>query len=180
MSKTAFKKGDFVIPTCDRVAEGYFTLDQEYEVLEVNDGNTIYLRDDDGDRNNWENEEFILVDKTNTGSVNSAEQYVGKVVVYNRKKLTVDGWCKITPAILYNDTPQEIFDIVEASGFCFCLCSNDVIFPVSKTKIVDNRVVLTDDYTALIGKDVINVGCQTIPFQKVLDIVAAHEELYGK
>jgi len=38
-------------------------------------------------------------------------------------------------------------------------------------------VVINDEYTATIDKDSITVGCQTIPWSKVLEIVAAHDAL---
>jgi len=102
-----------------------------------------------------------------------------QVVTYNRKKYTIDNWSRLTSANVNKDTPKVISDIIDKHGFCYCVSTSGVVMPASKVKKVDNRIVLTSEYNALISKDVINVGCQTIPYQKVLDIVAAHKALFG-
>lgn len=48
------------------------------------------------------------------------------------------------------------------------------------SKYLPNIVVLNDDYKAVLNKDVIEVGCQEIPIDKVKQILTLHEKLYGK
>jgi hypothetical protein len=43
-----------------------------------------------------------------------------------------------------------------------------------------NKIRLNSDYEASVNEDHIIVGCQTIPFDKVKEIVALHKELYGE
>lgn len=178
--KTKFKKGDKVFATEDRVDEGYFTAGKVYIVDDVDEDGCLLIVDDDGDDTTWwEEDEFDFVNPPDEGSLNETQSLVGQVVTHNRKKYSIDDWCRITNATITKDTPKTILDIVAKHGFCFCVTSGEVVIPSSKVKKVENRIILNPEYTALISKDVINVGCQAIPYEKVLAIVETHKTLFG-
>jgi len=48
-----------------------------------------------------------------------------------------------------------------------------LIKPAPKTK----EVKLNSEYSAIVSKDTIKVGCQTIPYEAVKEIVKAHDSL---
>lgn len=178
--KAKFKAGDRVIPTDDRVDEGYFSAGYSYEVIDYDeDGGNVKIEDDDGDEEWWCETEFSLEGHVEHSTSSASEGLVGQVVTYNRKKYTIDNWSRLIAATQPKDTPKPINDIIEKFGFCFCVTAGEVVMPTSRVKKVDNRIVLTSDYNALISKDVVNVGCQAVPYTKVLEIVAVHKALFG-
>ncbi len=177
--KTTFNKGDKVIMQNSQGIGGFID-GNTYIVIETDSNDdTVLLESDSGDEYWFDEEDVVPSSTSDEGYLSLAETLVGQVVTFNRKKFAIDNWCRLTSANLSKDIPKNVSDIITKVGYCFCVTSGEVILPASKVKKVDNRVVLNNEYTALISKDVVNVGCQKIPYDKVLEIVSAHKSLYG-
>jgi len=173
--KTKFKVGDMVICNNEEVIGDYSIEPVPHKVIEVDDDETIKV---DG-YYDWFNEyDWDLATNSEHGTVQYAESLVGTTVKFNRTRYMVEDWTRITKGQT-KGVAKVISDIVNKHGFCFCAVSGETLIPVSKIKTTSPRIVLNNEYSGVVRKDDVVVGCQTIPYEKILEIVKIHNELYA-
>jgi len=73
---------------------------------------------------------------------------------------------------------KETTRLIERDGYCVTVEDEvGISHTLNNITVVSNRIKLNAEYTAVIKGDDVVVGCQTIPIEKVKEIIKRHEEL---
>jgi hypothetical protein len=147
-------------------------------VKHIDDDGDIWFDDDGGDEICISPCDAKLASENDSSSKNYAVSFIDTFVTYNRKKYKVTGWGCATSGYLVG-LPKPILDIVKKSGYCYFVIGENFLAPASKITAISNRVVLNSEYTAIITKESVLVGCQTIPIEKVQEILKNHKDIHG-
>ena len=156
------------------------TFGQTYIVAKIsNDCKSLRIVDDNADKNwiIWSDCSHHLADN----NINRAKRLVGKNV-----RLTEEGEVRDIEIYAWSvwnkfqdeDDDDEITRLIERDGYCVTVEDEDgYSHTLTNITLLTSRIKLNDEYTAvIIGNDVV-VGCQTIPIEKVKEIIKRHEEL---
>tara|TARA_R110002167_G_scaffold98020_1_gene258221 strand:- start:3896 stop:4438 length:543 start_codon:yes stop_codon:yes gene_type:complete len=158
------------------------TFGQKYIVTSISDDcKSLRIVDDNADRNwiKWSDCSHHLADN----DIDRAKGLVGKNV-----RLTGEGevsdieiyawsvWNKFQ--VQEDNGHDEITRLIERDGYCVTVEDEDgYSHTLTNITVLTNRIKLNAEYTAVIkGNDVV-VGCQTIPIEKVKEIIKRHEDL---
>lgn len=83
------------------------------------------------------------------------------------------------PNLIWNPTNEILTQTTDVTNpNVIVVSANDFMDALSK--YASSVVNLNNSYDAVVNKDVIKVGCQEIPIDKVRQILTLHEKLYGK
>lgn len=169
-----YKVGDRVLVLEGTNAEDYFQHNPKgYEVEDV-DGDNIWLTDDDGDENWWEEEEFRPAVQND---FNQAFGMIGETVLFEGKKFKISSasvW-----STFYPTSDKSIQKVIKEHGYCVLVedVDRDLAVPFSEVSLIGNVIKLSDEYSAVIQGNNVIVGCQTIPIAKVQEILDLHKKL---
>jgi hypothetical protein len=147
--------------------------------LDESDG-TFYFRDDEGDELWAEDHWFILHGCSAHNDIDYAKSLVGKLVdvkVNGRNKQVI-----IDSFAVYSKHSEPLEEkgkkLIERDGYCVIVeDKNGYGFVLDDVKEISNKVVLNDEYTAVVDKDNVVVGCQTISIEKIKEILKIHTKL---
>jgi hypothetical protein len=147
-----------------------------YEIIRFDeDGDAVYL-DEEGDEICDYMDRFELCCPRNM-DFNHALSLVGKNVYYKGKPFMVEAATVFNK--YYPTDNKTITREVKEFGYSIVLENDDGFAPFSEIEEISNKVVLNDEYSAIIENDVVKVGCQTIPIDKVEEILKTHKKLKG-
>jgi hypothetical protein len=110
-------------------------------------------------------------------SFSDAIALIGTKVQYKDKPFLVEAVTVFNK--YYGSTNATIKSEVKEHGYSIVLENDDDFAPLSEVEVIPMVIDLTDDYNAVIDGDNVVVGCQTIPIQKVRDILDLYER-YNK
>lgn len=177
--ENTFNIGDIVTPANPDLWDyGNITKGKLYKVVALDEDGDPEIIDDEGKQHAFLSSDWLLSSSNEAGSQSIAEMYVGQSVIHNKKKFKVTGWGCATSALSHG-MPKLVTDMVKKFGYCYFVTGGRNIVPTSMITMVDNRIKLNDEYTAIVGEKIVKVGCQDIPIEKVLEIVKTHKEIYG-
>lgn len=173
------KKGDkirCIDPNKLLVLNKIYTFNR-YDTYDVCPGDLLFV---EGTDESFFTERFELVGRKDTLEDLVKKACVilesGKNVIHHNRVHTPSGMEVFTKPTT-NSSPIVEDDIAE-NGFSVAIkMTNDVIIPVNQLTIASNIVKGVGDYEAIVEKDFIKVGCQTIPWSKVEEIVELHKKL---
>lgn len=117
--------------------------------------------------------------------IKAAQKYIDKEDIFYVTAANVKTKLHFVPKqikIAYRGDSSAIADKYMADrnlDFCVAVSNNSSVIPVGciVQKPRYKEVVLNDEYTAIVYKDEIKVGCQTIPIKKVKEILEANKDL---
>lgn len=170
---TKIKKGDIITPLCSNWT--YLTKGKEYTVIDIDyDTGHMSIIDDDGDDAAYLPEDFRIVYQ-NPNDFEFALTLVGESFKIDGKTVNVKAvsvWNKYYPS-----NNPTINKIVKDFGYCVVLDDGNDVYALTQYNAIDNKVQISDDYTAVIEGDDVVVGCQTISIDKVKEILEIHKQL---
>jgi len=154
-----------------------YSGDPEGRILTIiridEDGDPIY-RDEDG----YENNDYAyMFEVVSSYSFDYALSMVGKNVIYQGKPFMVEAVTVFNK--YYPSAIKTVQKEVKELGYSIVLENDDGFAPLSEVEEISNTVVLNDEYTAVIDGETVKVGCQTIPIQKVEEILKTFKKLKG-
>lgn len=150
---------------------GCFTNGKTYIIVGFDSSGDPEMYNDNGDFDCYFMNSFELY---GSGSFNDAIALIGKKVQYKGKPFQVEAFTVYNK--YYGSTNATIKSEVKEYGYSIVLENDDDFAPLSEVTEIPMVIDLTDDYHAVIKGDNVIVGCQTIPIQKVRDIL----DLYSK
>jgi hypothetical protein len=122
---------------------------------------------------------FVLVEEDTLESlVKKAED-----IIKSGKMVSVDGFIKKPSSIEihYKESIKIsplVSDDIKERGFSVAIrmeCYS--IAPVNLCEVITNIVEGVGSWTAIVNKDNVQVGCQTIPWEKIEEIIEVHNSL---
>jgi hypothetical protein len=133
----------------------------------------LYILNDDG-RRAWYSVELFKVfdDNTLQKQIDKAISMIGKCVKYGDYYFTPDSW---GVGNKYTSNPKMLDNLVD--GVFVYVESDEEIAPLCAVSVVDNLIKLTNKYNAIIDGDVVKVGCENIPIEKVEQILELYKKL---
>lgn len=149
------------------------TIGKIYTVDSVgsSDGDPCFINDR-GDSSRYCAFRFKVVTNTLQDQIDKAISLIGKTVEHDYVTFTVTDW---GIGNRFSDFSKITNNLVD--GVCVYVENDTEIAPLCELKIVDNLIKLTDDYNATIEGNVVKVGCQTIPIEKVEQILELYKKL---
>ena len=179
--KKEFKVGDSV--RCIGGDFYYITIGKVYVIIQLGSDNTIYIRDNDNDEASYGPEYFELVDEYSTNlleKLNIAKSYIGKSVTYlsGGNSLTIQKVELVTLESELKNYSTHIESQFRKDGYAVVMIGNGGSIAFENiVKIVEksSKLVLNKEYTAIVYKDRVEVGCQTFPISVVENILKLSE-----
>lgn len=170
--KNTFKVGDQIRYICTaNLVSGSLTFGKVYEVLGGDvDGPSII--NDLGDRSFYMAYRFELANSL-IDDIKKAKSLIGKTVrQISIGETFIPEFFGVANEYNRNVDSRDLVD-----GYAVYLENQDYISVLSDLEEVTNIVNLTDDYNAIIEGDIVKVGCQNIPIEKVKEIIKLWESL---
>jgi hypothetical protein len=155
----------------------HLTVGKTYQVLDV-EGDFIYVINELGNKASYACRRFELADNSIEGQIQMAKSFVGKAIndKRNNRVYVPDS---IGLATIYTENGFLKNSAIENDGYAVYVENRDYVTLIGDVELLTNVIKLTDDYNATINKDSIEVGCQTIPIEKVKELLEKWEALHG-
>jgi hypothetical protein len=181
--KTIFKTGDLVRynNTSPSVYLSYNTI---YTVVRGTDGDgDITITDDTGDLDYYRSEYFELAYSDN--SIDYAKQLAEnntkvKVRLSDNtiENVSIDAF-SVWNKFFDNKSISRMTELIKRDGYCVTVedVKGRTILLEEIVQDKPNTVILNDEYNAIIKGDVVSVGCQDIPIEKVKEILEVYNNL---
>lgn len=184
--KSKFKVGDKV--KCINSPFRQLTIGEIYTIKQIKNisNETLYVEEIPEYENGFYSHRFELVESapivhTLNDLVNKAKDLVDKKVTDSKdgKKFSPDN---IKVYLLEKDvklSSGRAQDSFKRNGFAICLNGGGITIPVEDLDLAPEVVTikLTKDYDAKIYADRVEVGCQTIPLDKLKELLKLAETL---
>ena len=148
------------------------TIGKIYDTTRVGHDGDPFFTNDNGDESCYCAFRFKVVTNTLQDQINEAISLIGKTVEHDDVTFTVTAW---GIGNKYSDFSCIIDNLVD--GVCVYVDNANGLAPLSKLNIVDNMIEINDDFNATIEGDVVKVGHQIIPIEKVKQIIELYEKL---
>jgi signal peptidase I len=176
---TTFKAGDIVtLKKSEKDSASYLTFGKNYKVTRgTDDEGDITLIDDEGYDDYYLSKYFELASIIN--SIPYAQSIVNTNVVIKKSGKRV----KIAAFSTWNKfytkgLDKKMLDLIKKDGYVVTVEGEDgTSYCLDEISQLTNEVVLNDEYTAVIEGDIVKVGCQDIPIDKVKEILDAYNKL---
>jgi hypothetical protein len=176
--KHKFKAGDKVKFVCTKnEVNGSLTVGKVYVVVNVNYDGSPNIKNDRGVVSSYMDYRFELANPSIEDLIEKAKNLIGKTVrdTNSGDIFVPDAW-----GIANKYSDLKIAKNIKGEDVVLYVENDDNICEVGENlEIVNNVITLTDDYNATIEKDVVNVGCQSIPIEKVRELLKIWESLHG-
>lgn len=180
--KKTFKLHDIV--TCvNRGGNYYITEGKQYTVNDImEDDGTIRVTDDQGDEGWYHTNRFHLVEQGLFILIAKAQSLLDKYYTHGtamRHKCTRIKVYLQEPDFNNGTGSGFARDMFKELGYAVVVGDASCEFDVRNVKEVPNfkELVLTPDYTAEVYADKVIVGCQTIPYDKVVELLKTMDGL---
>lgn len=178
-----FKPND-TVKCIDADGNVYITKNSLYTVLAVGNGR-ISVRANDNEIYFYKQSLFKLQEPAGMElfeSISYAQSLIGKTIRYNRTNTTVTHVKVYLSAKEFESGygSMNAQNDLKANGFSVCVHgTNGNEYPIRNIELVPTSTTmkLTDDYDAIIYKDKVEVGCQTITKEVLKELLAKMEEL---
>jgi len=168
--KNKFKIGDKVKFICTKnEVSNSLTIGKIYEVLGVEYDGSPRIKNDRGNVSTYMHYRFEEVDDL-FDDIEKARNLVGKMIMCSKSGT-------IFSPTAYGVGNQYTDHIYLSEGNAVYLEDDDTIVLLSECEEVSNVVKLNDEYHATIEGNIVKVGCQSIPIDKVKQILSIWENL---
>jgi hypothetical protein len=156
------------------VNQGYQSLKNGniYEVLSFDD-EMVSVININGNKELFYRSRFVEVDTNSIEwQIENAKSLVGKLVEYDGNVFSVTHW-----GVGNENTGDTVVNCNLVDGYCVYVENRFYTAPVDKLTVIENQITLNENYSAMIEGNNVIVGCQTIPIDKVKEIIALHEKI---
>lgn len=168
--KNEFKVGDKIKFICKRNEVcGSLTVGKTYEVLKLDYSGHPMIKNDRGETSLYMSYRFEKVNSL-FEDIEKAKSMIGKTLKTRIGNI-------FTPATWgVGNQYSKNFSISKGDNAVY-LEDADIIALLSDCEVANNTMKLTDDYNATLEGDIVKVGCQSIPIEKVKELLKLYEDL---
>jgi hypothetical protein len=177
---TKFKVGDKVRCIDEPSFVGGHRLDDGsiYTIHKI-DNRFVYL-EEHKKHVGWYPHRFELAEKSLESLIKHAQSLLGKKCVmlkYDNRDLSYTPQ-SVVVKFPDNSNPSSVEDYLKTHDFCVAVTNNIGYYPAEWLEAAQSfEVKLNDNYTAIVTKDGIKVGCQTFPLSIAHDLINKVNEL---